>query len=150
MACPRLPIDADHGSWYFAVQVRGLDGQRQRVRQGGYADSEEAQAAGRALAAADRVPLENTVSCRELGVAARPERRLQRSRGVVGVCCVDLLAEFGGVLPAHAGMAPPRSSTTCPASSAPHARGDGPFEFATSRAVQECFPAHVGMVPTRW
>ncbi|MEV4111171.1 site-specific integrase [Nonomuraea sp. NPDC049695] len=53
MTCPRLPIDDDHGSWYFAVQVRGLDGQRQRVRQGGYADPEEAQAAGRALAAAD-------------------------------------------------------------------------------------------------
>ncbi|MEU7896301.1 site-specific integrase [Nonomuraea sp. NPDC049152] len=47
-------MDDDHGSWYFAVQVRGLDGQRQRVRRGGYADSEEAQAAGRALAAADR------------------------------------------------------------------------------------------------
>ncbi|MEO3873987.1 site-specific integrase [Nonomuraea sp. B12E4] len=53
MTCPRLPVDDDHGSWYFAVQVRGLDGQRQRVRQGGYADPEEAQAAGRALAAAD-------------------------------------------------------------------------------------------------
>ncbi|MFG6200445.1 tyrosine-type recombinase/integrase [Nonomuraea sp. JJY05] len=36
------------------VQVRSLDGQRQRVRQGGYDDPEEAQAAGRALAAADR------------------------------------------------------------------------------------------------
>ncbi|MER6000059.1 site-specific integrase [Nonomuraea angiospora] len=47
-------VDDDHGSWYFAVQVRDLDGQRQRVRQGGYADPEEAQAAGRALAAADR------------------------------------------------------------------------------------------------
>ncbi|MGW0200505.1 tyrosine-type recombinase/integrase [Nonomuraea sp. NPDC003201] len=54
MTCPRLPVDDDHGSWYFAVQVRGLDGQRQRVRQGGYDDPEEAQAAGRALAAADR------------------------------------------------------------------------------------------------
>ncbi|GAA2219423.1 hypothetical protein GCM10009850_120670 [Nonomuraea monospora] len=52
--CPRLPVDGDHGSWYFSVQVRGLDGQRQRVRQGGYADPEEAQEAGRALAAADR------------------------------------------------------------------------------------------------
>ncbi|MFI6637900.1 tyrosine-type recombinase/integrase [Nonomuraea fuscirosea] len=47
-------MDDDHGSWYFAVQVRGLDGQRQRVRQGGYADPEKAQAAGRAVAAADR------------------------------------------------------------------------------------------------
>ncbi|MEQ4717979.1 tyrosine-type recombinase/integrase [Nonomuraea sp. B19D2] len=47
-------MDDDHGSWYFAVQVRGLDGQRQRARRGGYADPEEAQAAGRALAAADR------------------------------------------------------------------------------------------------
>jgi integrase len=54
VTCPRLPVDDDHGSWYFAVQLRGLDGQRQRVRQGGYADPEEAQAAGRALAAADR------------------------------------------------------------------------------------------------
>ncbi|MFI9836284.1 tyrosine-type recombinase/integrase [Nonomuraea sp. NPDC051941] len=53
MTCPRLPADDDHGSWYFAVQVHGLDGQRQRVRQGGYADPEEAQAAGRALATAD-------------------------------------------------------------------------------------------------
>ncbi|MEU8359261.1 tyrosine-type recombinase/integrase [Nonomuraea sp. NPDC048882] len=47
-------MDDDHGSWYFSVQVRGLDGQRQRVRQGGYADPEEAQAAGRAVATADR------------------------------------------------------------------------------------------------
>jgi hypothetical protein len=47
-------VGDDHGSWYFAVQVRSLDGQRQRVRQGGYADPEEAQAAGHALAAADR------------------------------------------------------------------------------------------------
>ncbi|MGW6497977.1 site-specific integrase [Nonomuraea angiospora] len=54
VTCPRLPVDGDHGSWYFAVQLRGLDGKRQRVRQGGYTDSEEAQAAGRALAAADR------------------------------------------------------------------------------------------------
>ncbi|MFI7134816.1 hypothetical protein ACIBQ1_54775 [Nonomuraea sp. NPDC050153] len=54
VTCPRLPVDDDHGSWYFAVQVRGLDGQQQRVRQGGYTDSEEAEAAGRALAAADR------------------------------------------------------------------------------------------------
>ncbi|WP_433433060.1 tyrosine-type recombinase/integrase [Nonomuraea sp. CA-141351] len=36
------------------MQVRSLDGQRQRIRQGGYADPEEAQAADRALAAADR------------------------------------------------------------------------------------------------
>ncbi|MER7432571.1 hypothetical protein [Nonomuraea rubra] len=36
------------------MQVRGLDGQRQRIRQGGYADPEEAHAAGRALATADR------------------------------------------------------------------------------------------------
>ncbi|MBB5773610.1 hypothetical protein [Nonomuraea jabiensis] len=50
MTCPRLPVDDDHGSWYFAVQVRGLDEQRQ----GGYTDSEEAHAAGRALAVADR------------------------------------------------------------------------------------------------
>lgn len=54
VTCPRLPMDDDHGSWYFAVQVRGLDGQRQPVRQGGYADPEKAQAAGRAVAAADR------------------------------------------------------------------------------------------------
>ncbi|WP_240777999.1 tyrosine-type recombinase/integrase [Nonomuraea basaltis] len=46
-------MDDDHGSWYFAVQLRGLDGQRQRIRQGGYADPEEAQAAGHALAAAN-------------------------------------------------------------------------------------------------
>lgn len=53
VTCPHLPADDDHGSWYFAVQVHGLDGQRQRIRQGGYADPEEAQAAGRALATAD-------------------------------------------------------------------------------------------------
>jgi hypothetical protein len=54
VTCPHLPIDDDHGSWYFAVQARGLDGQRQRIRQGGYANPEEAQTAGRALATADR------------------------------------------------------------------------------------------------
>ncbi|MFB4285848.1 tyrosine-type recombinase/integrase [Nonomuraea sp. MTCD27] len=36
------------------MQARGLDGQRQRIRQGGYANPEEAQTAGRALATADR------------------------------------------------------------------------------------------------
>ncbi|MFI7455378.1 hypothetical protein ACIBQX_48500 [Nonomuraea sp. NPDC049714] len=54
VTCPCLLVDDDHGSWYFAVQVRGLGGQRQRVRRGGYAAPEEAQAAGRALADADR------------------------------------------------------------------------------------------------
>ncbi|MET9246208.1 hypothetical protein [Nonomuraea sp. NPDC003709] len=54
VTCPRLLVDDDHGSWYFAVQIRGLDGQRQRIRPCGYADREEARAAGQALITADR------------------------------------------------------------------------------------------------
>ncbi|WP_171075030.1 LamG-like jellyroll fold domain-containing protein [Nonomuraea basaltis] len=34
-------MDDEHGSWHFAVQLRSLDGQRQRIRQGGYADRGE-------------------------------------------------------------------------------------------------------------
>ncbi|MFG1710330.1 hypothetical protein ACFLIM_44895 [Nonomuraea sp. M3C6] len=52
--CSRLSVDDEHGSWYFAVQLRSLDGQRQRIRQGGYADREEAETAGKALVSADR------------------------------------------------------------------------------------------------
>src|SRR5689334_16447852 len=33
--CPRL-AGPDHGRWYFAVQVTGPDGRRQRVRKGGF------------------------------------------------------------------------------------------------------------------
>jgi hypothetical protein len=52
-SCPGLLQDDDHGSWYFTVRIRGLDGERRRVRQGGYGGREEAEAAGRALIAAD-------------------------------------------------------------------------------------------------
>jgi hypothetical protein len=47
-------VDDEHGSWHFAVQLRSLDGQRQRIRQGGYTDREEAEPADKALVSADR------------------------------------------------------------------------------------------------
>jgi integrase-like protein len=43
--CPRL-IDPDHGRWYFAVQVTGLDGRRTRVRKGGFVSRAAAERAG--------------------------------------------------------------------------------------------------------
>jgi integrase len=49
--CPRLP-DPDHGQWYFAVQVTGLDGYRAPLRRGGFesrADAESRLAAVLAL-----------------------------------------------------------------------------------------------------
>jgi hypothetical protein len=64
VTCPRLPVDDDHGSWYFAVQVHRLDGQLQRVRQGGYADPEEAQAAVR-LPKIQSMPVKPLVSTHE-------------------------------------------------------------------------------------
>ncbi|MBB2748376.1 tyrosine-type recombinase/integrase [Microbispora sp. NBRC 16548] len=51
--CPRL-LEDGHGSWYFAVQIRGLSGCRERARRGGYASAGEAEQAGRQLIAAEQ------------------------------------------------------------------------------------------------
>jgi integrase len=51
--CARLDKDG-HGSWYFAVQVRGPAGRRERLRRGGFATAEQARRAGREMIAADR------------------------------------------------------------------------------------------------
>jgi integrase len=51
--CVRLAEDG-HGSWYFAVQVRGLGGRRERLRRGGLATAGRAATAGRKLITADR------------------------------------------------------------------------------------------------
>ena len=40
--CPQLP-DSDHGRWYFAVQVTGLDGYRAPLRRGGFDSRVEAE-----------------------------------------------------------------------------------------------------------
>ena len=37
--CGRL-AEVGHGSWYFAVQVVGASGRRERVRRGGFASAE--------------------------------------------------------------------------------------------------------------
>ncbi|WP_062434292.1 tyrosine-type recombinase/integrase [Herbidospora daliensis] len=50
--CPRLAEDG-HGSWYFAVQVQGLSGQRERMRRGGYASAGEAEQAGLQMIASE-------------------------------------------------------------------------------------------------
>src|SRR5258706_16372229 len=42
--CPKL-AESRHGRWYFAVQVSGPDGRRQRVRRGGFATRAEAERA---------------------------------------------------------------------------------------------------------
>jgi integrase len=42
--CPLLP-DERHGRWYFAVQVSGVDGRRERVRRGGFATRADAERA---------------------------------------------------------------------------------------------------------
>ncbi|TYB54731.1 site-specific integrase [Nonomuraea sp. PA05] len=52
-SCLRL-AEPRHGSWYFAVQVVGASGRRERVRKGGFASAEEAEQAGEQLIAADR------------------------------------------------------------------------------------------------
>ncbi len=44
-SCPTLKQDKQHGRWYFAVQVEGLEGKRERVRRGGYASEELARLA---------------------------------------------------------------------------------------------------------
>ncbi|WP_157254398.1 tyrosine-type recombinase/integrase [Nonomuraea typhae] len=51
-ACPDL-ADEGHGSWYFAIQVLGPSGRRERVRRGGFRTAEHAMRAARELAAAD-------------------------------------------------------------------------------------------------
>ncbi|WP_379575445.1 site-specific integrase [Nonomuraea mangrovi] len=43
-----------HGSWYFAVQVSGLAGRRERLRRGGFGTAEQARQAGREMIAADQ------------------------------------------------------------------------------------------------
>lgn len=42
--CPLL-VEPQHGRWYFAVQVCGVDGRRVRVRRGGFATRAEAERA---------------------------------------------------------------------------------------------------------
>ncbi|WP_158578955.1 tyrosine-type recombinase/integrase [Spongiactinospora rosea] len=49
--CDRL-ADQEHGSWYFAAQVDGLSGRRERIRRGGYATANEARQAWR-----DMIPI---------------------------------------------------------------------------------------------
>jgi hypothetical protein len=46
--CRRL-VGADHGSWYFAVQVPTIGGRRARHRRGGFSSPEAALAAGQAV-----------------------------------------------------------------------------------------------------
>ncbi|MEU4725495.1 site-specific integrase [Nonomuraea dietziae] len=48
--CPDL-TEEGHGSWYFAIQVLGLTGRRERVRRGGFRTAEHAMEAARELAA---------------------------------------------------------------------------------------------------
>jgi integrase len=52
-SCPTLAIDPDHGRWYFAVQVDGPDGRRQRIRKGGYTSRVECE---QAVAQAQALP----------------------------------------------------------------------------------------------
>lgn len=51
--CVRLDKE-EHGSWYFAVQVRGPAGRRERLRCGGFATAEQAHHAGGEAIAADQ------------------------------------------------------------------------------------------------
>ncbi|MFI9848648.1 tyrosine recombinase XerC [Nonomuraea sp. NPDC051941] len=44
----------EHGSWYFAVQVRGPVGRRERLRHGGFATAEQDHHAGGEVIAADQ------------------------------------------------------------------------------------------------
>ncbi|TMR93967.1 site-specific integrase [Nonomuraea basaltis] len=50
--CGRL-AEVGHGSWYFAVQVVGAPGRRERVRRGGFASAEAARCAGGELLLAE-------------------------------------------------------------------------------------------------
>ncbi|GLW08715.1 hypothetical protein Misp01_38450 [Microtetraspora sp. NBRC 13810] len=50
--CPDL-ADEGHGSWYFAIQVLGPSGFRERVRRGGFRIAEHALQVARERAAAD-------------------------------------------------------------------------------------------------
>ncbi|MFI7644410.1 hypothetical protein [Nonomuraea sp. NPDC049400] len=51
--CVRLDTE-EHGSWYFAVQVRGAAGRRERLRRGGFTTAEQAHHAGGEAIAADQ------------------------------------------------------------------------------------------------
>jgi integrase len=44
-ACPRLAENSKHGTWYFAVDVPTVDGQRKTMRRGGHSTKRAAQAA---------------------------------------------------------------------------------------------------------
>jgi hypothetical protein len=55
-ACRRL-AEADHGSWYFAVQVPTVGGRRARHRRGGYASPEAARTAGHAVVDSEPVDM---------------------------------------------------------------------------------------------
>ncbi len=50
--CGRL-AEVGHGSWYFAVQIVGASGWRERVRRGGFGSAEAARSAGRELLTAE-------------------------------------------------------------------------------------------------
>ncbi|MER6007866.1 tyrosine-type recombinase/integrase [Nonomuraea angiospora] len=50
-----MQLDKDgHGSWYFAVQVSGPAGRRERLRRGGFTTAEQAYRAGGEVIAADQ------------------------------------------------------------------------------------------------
>jgi hypothetical protein len=44
-ACPRLAGDGGHGSWYIRLELpAAIDGNRRRIRRGGYPDASTAAA----------------------------------------------------------------------------------------------------------
>ncbi|WP_449061374.1 site-specific integrase [Planomonospora algeriensis] len=50
--CSRL-AEEGHGRWYFAVQVTGVSGRRERIRRGGYPSAEQARKAGQEFQSAE-------------------------------------------------------------------------------------------------
>ncbi|MGW5156134.1 tyrosine-type recombinase/integrase [Nonomuraea wenchangensis] len=46
--------EVEHGSWYFAIQVVGASGRRERVRRGGFASTGVARCAGGELLLAEK------------------------------------------------------------------------------------------------
>jgi len=44
-SCPRLESEPEHGRWYLAAQIDGVDGLRTRVRKGGFASRADAKRA---------------------------------------------------------------------------------------------------------
>lgn len=63
-----------HGSWYFAVQIQGLSGQRERTRRGGYAGAGEAERAGLQMIAA------KATGHLVMSAARGPARKVRRGR----------------------------------------------------------------------